>query len=818
MRNKINWRVVLVVSILLGLLAGPGHAEQYETKNIPWSGYWWPYNQCGLASGNGYFNSPSPLEKYEQYTLGYYPGALTQWYKQTYCGKDYPSWYGHCGHWAFAASWENYDILPSVIDNIIFRVGDKKGLLTLAHNDNNAVWGSAVEASEFHYWLLRYIRDAGRAFVADMDGGSEVWQYPLYKYEMTSKVDGSIESVDVKVYGASDFVDPDYIGTKDIMYRLTYDLYLDGNGDITGGAWTGSAADGDHPQKMHYLLSPNSDAQGLDYDQVVKIAKTKDDEYENGETAAALPPGTYNLILMDADVYELDAGQGDVLTLEIGILEGGGDTLTAVLTDKDGAVVNTFSLTSETGDDLKVTADNPPYTLRVYKEAYTTPGIYTLVYDLFKDDSMTCPYVPANGNWSGFSIVNDSDRPLTRLGITGYTEDGQPLQTLMTPGDMVAGEKRRFLFSSLPYRIHELSKINALRISADAPVSAVNLLGTESAVTAVTRSGYTGSRLVLPDSVMEMQKNKNMFGSVINESTLDADVTLTLYTAAGQSVKSVDVSLSPRQAYQFSTGTSPFYSVPESGWMDISAKSGTSTLSGYQYILREGEVEINQAVPVSSDTGIVPHIPNAADWETTLVLINTGSSQAQVVLHRMMAGTDTGSDVSLSIGAKAKAELQLDALFATTPGHGFYRSILSVSSDQALAGFYAYKARSQDDNITIPLMGSGDFSPTLLLPHNTQSSDWWTGIGLLNPNADQASVFIKPYGPDGQVMSNLVHTVSLQSGEYKVYNLKQMFGTVVGEIAFIRFEEKTGQSIGGFYLIDSQSKGICGGNLQNIEE
>jgi len=820
MKIRANLKIVLLVSIILGLFLVQAHPEQYETANIPWSGYWWPYNSCGLATGNGYYGAPSPLEKYEQYTKGYYPSTLTNWYEDTYCSSDeYPSWYGHCGHWALAATWENYDILPSVLNNIVFRVGDKKGLLTLAHNNDEAISGSAADPVDFHYWLLQYIKEAQTAFVADMDGSNEVWQYPLYKYDMSSTISGNTESVTVTVYAASDGVDPDYIGTKDISFTLTYELYLNGSDEITGGEWTGDCADGDRPQKLYYCLSPNTSASGLDYDTVVEIAKSVDDEYENGEESVLLPLGTHNLILLDADLYELGCQTGDLLNLDISIVEGGGDDLTAVLTDNDGKVIKTLDVTSDDGADLELTADNPPYYLKVYKEDYETPGIYTLVFDRFNDNFMTCPYVPTDGSWSGFSIVNPSGDTLANLMITGYTEEGQPLQTLMGPEDMAARQRRRLLFSNLPYRAHELSSMNALRIIADGPVTAVNLIGTGSAVTAVGGgSGSTSRHLVLPDSVAEMQTNANMFGSVINESTDDAKVTLTLYSAAGASVKSVDLTLSPRQAYEFRSGGSPFYSVPEAGWFDISSTDESAVLSGYQYILRDDAVEINPAVPVSSDTMIVPHIPNATNWDTSLVLINTGSQDADVLLHRIMAGTDTAKDVSISLGAKARTELELNSLFGTTSDDKYYRSILSISSDQDLAGYYAYKAVGQDDNVTVPVMTSSDLSPILLLPHNTQSNDWWTGIGLVNPNADQVKISVKPYGSDKKLMSALIQTITLNSGEYAVYNIKKMFGSQVEEITFVRFEETSGNSIGGFYLIDSASQGICGGSLQVIEE
>ena len=67
---------------------------------------------------------------------------------------------------------------------------------------------------EFHFWLLNYIKDQKKAFVADLLAGEEVWSFPIYRYEMQSSRSGNVESVSVRIYYANDFVPPDRIGTQ----------------------------------------------------------------------------------------------------------------------------------------------------------------------------------------------------------------------------------------------------------------------------------------------------------------------------------------------------------------------------------------------------------------------------------------------------------------------------------------------------------------------------------------------------------------------------------------------------------------------------
>ena len=140
----------------------------------------------GLGTGMDYRGRPAPLEKYNLLTTGVTSGlALTEYLDEHY-DPDAPSWYGLCLYWARAASYEHINILPSSENNIIFRVGDKKGLLTLAHKYDLGESGFGYLPEEFHFWLLKYIKDQRKAFVADLDAGDEMWSYPIYKYDMTT--------------------------------------------------------------------------------------------------------------------------------------------------------------------------------------------------------------------------------------------------------------------------------------------------------------------------------------------------------------------------------------------------------------------------------------------------------------------------------------------------------------------------------------------------------------------------------------------------------------------------------------------------------
>jgi peptidoglycan/LPS O-acetylase OafA/YrhL len=98
------------------------YQEAAQADDIPWSGYWWPFEFGGLATGRDYRGSPSPLEKYHLITAGVTTGDAINWYKDKYYKPDAQHWEGLCPAFAAAAVQENYSILPSTHENIVFRV------------------------------------------------------------------------------------------------------------------------------------------------------------------------------------------------------------------------------------------------------------------------------------------------------------------------------------------------------------------------------------------------------------------------------------------------------------------------------------------------------------------------------------------------------------------------------------------------------------------------------------------------------------------------------------------------------------------------
>lgn len=803
MNSKLFHHLLLIV--VAGILfPGTGLAlEVHEAEVTPWSGYWWPYYSGALATGQGYRGHPAPLEKYELFTQGLSPLAAVSWYKRNYYDSSAPGWYGLCAQWAWAAVYEPYQFFPSSEDNMVFRVGDKKGLLTLAHTDDLKETGSASDPDEFHYWLLHYIKDQGKAFVADIDSGREVWSHPIFRYEMERTVKDNVESVNVLIYYVSDFVHPDYRGSEIRYKRYTYDLYLEGDA-IVGGEWTGDSIE-DHPVRLTFPLAQNSEWPDLDYDLLVGLAQSRDDFLEQGEAVVSLAAGAYHLVLMDRDIYEIDCQPGDIFSLSVEKEAGSEENIEMVITDGTGNEIRRTLLEEDNlPDSLTLTCDNPPYRIYLSQSNYASdPNIYTISLDIEKEYRKAIPYVPKSGGWSGFAITNPGQSP-ANVSLTTYTEAGKPIHTVFGPARMEPNQRRVFLFDDLPVRTHEKQETEQLILASDMPVKLLNLhtTGSKGTMGAFVQGDawIQPQTRILPDTVPAMTPGYNLFGGIINRSFEPSEFSLAVYEPEGAMFSQKTLTLPSKESFRITPGRSPFYNMPNEGWIEIRLENGTADFDVYQYLNAPNGMESLFALPGDAADKIVPHVPPPGYWETDVTLINPTDQGNQVRLHLALAGADAGEDMEIYLNPREKRVINLGQIYGKFQTDPLYHSIVAIKGTHPIAGYYRYSA--PQDQVCLPLMDSRDFKSELVLPHYPgDDGHWWTGAGICNPFSADLTVKAEPYDNQG---NNLMtpKILNLKAGEYTVFMVADRFPEQSSKIAFVKFrvQGNEGGYIGGFYL------------------
>ncbi len=297
-----SW-MCLIIGCAVGLVAAPVLAadsgmqiERAEARFVPWSGYWWPLRAGGL---NG------PLARYDQVTGA---NALAWQKEHRPTDPDAPRWHGYCHAWAASCVMEPEPIEPVRVtahqDNtsLTLSIGDQKGMLAACHTHNVAnVYGRRTEegdepdgdlAPDVLWRLLKlYLDQQGVPLVLDIEPGPEVWNHPVYAYEIryTSPDETGLCQARLTLWLADDAVPPDYIGTKVRKQNYTFEFRMHGGSVVLGsGQWTGRSRQ-DHPDFAWYPFVARAENPEVQHQVVQQLVSRAPREPESPEPTLPEP-------------------------------------------------------------------------------------------------------------------------------------------------------------------------------------------------------------------------------------------------------------------------------------------------------------------------------------------------------------------------------------------------------------------------------------------------------------------------------------------------------------------------------------------------
>jgi hypothetical protein len=414
------------------------------------------------------------------------------------------------------------------------------------------------------------------------------------------------------------------------------------------------------------------------------------------------------------------------------------------------------------------------------------------------------PYLPKSGMWSGFALTNPDNVSQEGIVLATYDGEGYPIQTVLGPVDLQAGEKRVFFFNDLPWRRHEYATSERLVLFSQRPVGLLNLLGSaNSKMAAFVQGRNKGSHLVIPDVESFMSTDQSMTGAVINESVRETEVRIRVYAEDGDFKREVDVPLGRGEKLPIMPGSSPFYSLPSEGWIDIEAE-GDNQISGCQSLISAQAFETMFALPVRTGRRIIPHVPLPGRWMTRVTLVNPNDAENRIVFHPALAGGDSAEDLAIILGPYEKKEFEIQEWFGWQSGDVLFQSLIEVEGERPFVGYYSYAASSGlGDEASFPLLDESDFDTELILPHfpGTALGYWWTGIGLFNPTLYEVVIGVEAYDDQGERVETAISTLRLDPGAYEVMLVRSIGGDRASEISFVKFVVRDlGGVIGGFYL------------------
>lgn len=800
------WAVMLVLAVLAAPARVDAATEAAQAAFTPWSGYWWPTAVGGLATGLDYDGHPAPLEKYDNLVRGITNGPATQWYLDHNYDPDAPGWYGLCGAWSAAAVTEDIDFKPAILDKVLYKVGDKKGLVTVCHEFDDVIKANSHDPTVFHTWLLSYIKGAGLPFYAELDPSEEVWNYPVYRYELTTNVSDTKDSVTCRIWYADDQVDPDFMGTQALTKLYTYDLYKSGT-EITGGEWTGLSVI-DHPQQLTLPVTQHTDNPYLDCALVRELAGTNDDDLESAQPVA-LNPGDYLLLLLNQDVYRIDADPGDTIILNPAKDLNARASIRLQVRDATGQLAAEAFLTSAPRE-IVLPVISPPYTLTFSADSYGSDGIYALNFDLKKAFEFANTKIQKGYSWGGFAITNGGKGTCGKIVVVGYDQNGLPLSTYLGPFALAPGQKQTILTSDFDVLPIDREHLTGVKIVAAAPLAVANLFGYFGHNLSCYGPSPARSRLVIPDTSTNMDYSRSVKWGLYNPGLADLNAELTIYTPAGMPLESTNLVVPGNRALEYDANTSPFGDDENHGWVLVST-ANDQPLQAHTEWLENGVAKAEALGALGINRSFfVPQVVAKGAWNESVTLINVSNAVNSVTLTLVDQGELASATITLNPFEKATRELA--GLFPGVADATLDRSSLLIEAAEELSG-YVTLATSGDD-LYYPLLDQDDLRQELIMPHVASNSAWWSGFALFNPSpSESVAVLVEPTDGAGNRRSDLALAMTILPRSKSVQTIAGLFGAVGQDFSSVTFTTVSGPGLVGVYAIGSLDSPMLSGTV-----
>ncbi len=799
--SKIKLRPILLAGLLLLLvpLLVSGETLRGEAQSKPWSGYWWPLQQGELV--RGYQGHPSPIEKYDLYTKGYYPATATYAAQNQWYDPDVPYWYGFCNGWANAAIMEPIKIVPSVVNGIYLAVGDKKGLLAAYHSKDLTLSENCRSSpAPFHRYLLQYLGEQGQAVAANLDNSGEFWSYPIYKYEMTIAQGASYDQVHCTITYADDQgLSPDFEGTKIVEksyeYRLNKDAagnYISGNSSASG-EWTGASLI-DHPVLVWVPIGLRPDKNFIDYDEIRSMALSVDDELEGED----LVPGHHILLINadDKDFFELRPKIGEHIFLQVAFDRQSPFTEGAhMILRRNGVIVSDMALNfsrqlleidSETGSDY--------YQLSFIPDNDNSQAVVVQLYADFNTANEFWSYgFPSSKYWTGFASLAGSEN---RMYAEVVGEQGLPVNSGKKSDSLAAGQRCLGLFGTAAVADYFTvdNQPQAVKLSTISPAVSLVFSGNDQCLwgTSQCLTGGAARRLVIPwlRNGFNSAERGDLF--LHNLSLSGIDLTIHYHSEDGKYNAEREMSLPAKMIRSFGGLVDYPGGVSLDGWALI--ESDKDGLDGAILRTKGSIVKDQLSFLVPGKEKLIPHLAVGGGWDTTVCLYNPDSRDIRVNLIFNHAQTEP-KIYTISIPAYAQTVLQLDGAMWAIDNNKINGGWLKVESDHEFAGFFSYNFA--DSAASIALMESPE-NEVRWLPHVVCDENWWTGVAFVNFTEKIKTISLVALADNGRELERKEIEIGARGKEVRLAD-RYFTASIRDELVAIRLENGTGVAALGIF-------------------
>ncbi len=771
-------------------------AQTYEAAKTPWSGYWWPDTEGELV--NGYKNNQiSPLKKYDLLTVGVPNGPAMEYGRDFFYNPKGEDWHGLCFNWAMASILEKEPRYTSVHKNIVFHVGDKKGLLTAFYYRALYENRYAFDPKSFHELLEKNIRDRKSSFVMDLGSAEEVWTYPVFKYETEYSQIGDIRHYETTIYYAY-YTSPDRTGTMVGSDTYYYYFQLEGNVIVADGWESGSE---ERPPKIAYIplgRKPLSNSFDFDPELIRTISNAKDDPYSGNNSFAAASPiktGEYTLAALDSDFFKIYLEPSD--NLKIKATPEIPESLSIRIYDPE---LNEAAYYTEDGFILFESTDPGYHYVKIEPTDPDENMTYKLNILQILQHQAVFPLDP-EGNWvNGITFQRRFPEENGRVILSRIGKNGLPIES----GDLDSNMKH---YEGTCDSFNMFSpKGGYIRVDSDSPVFGMQALASGKyamkGCNAIS-SENASDELFFPHLTASLLGGWKTVIGLINIGEGEEEILLQGYDPNGSVVASTTIVLAAGEKREYDVYNS-FLINSES--MRAYATSGEQILLGYlEYFDNDSGFGVDTVTAASTERRgpllMMPHTPWNRQWYSGLAVMNTGNETTNVIFSAFDKGGELCSKNSHLLKPKQKLVRTVFSLFPDIQTKNISSIRIESESGEDLTGLALYGANSGMQLAGMPLLPPlGD---KLFLPHAAESADWGTGLGVTNAGDQPTTLTLFLFDDSGDLLDTAEK--SLAPGEQLLSTVRALFSSEpIGRFGYLAVAS-TGQiPLSAIYIIGSK--------------
>lgn len=711
---------------LIWLCAFPGLAaaetvEIYEADVKPWSGYWWPSSAGGMLTGIGYRGKPTVLDKLRAISP-VNTSAVDGWYKDNFYDPSDAVWEGLCYAWALAAMSEPEPTRGGVYKGVPLNIGDKKAFLTLAHVKDVTYRANGAEPLIFHQWILSFLKENKKPFAINLRFEEEIWFFPVFRAEVRSRDSATQTEFETIIWYASDFVSPDFVGTEKGFSRQTYILYKNNNG-YTHGEWTGESITNFPGSMLVTLERHGPPVDGFHMPTIEAAVAANADDLSSVE----IYPGSYSAFLEPEWARPLAVEAGERLELEFA-LENRQVSLPVTITDGKYAYTETVS---QANPRIRHLCRNARPVLSLHPEDRLMNSPFSLRFDLAREPLAVQTRRGVSFAWGGVAGLFDSPDG-GRAFVTMRGRDGRPLRSI--PVEAAGRSKFGQVFDPAEFDSWVFGRADQCEITSQQRPSLVGL-----AAYGRGMSAFSPLSVVGPQWVYGFLPGLGSAASfhVRNGEARAVSGVVRGWDSSGREVFTQDVKLAPHELKFFSWGAYPI-PAPQGASL-FSIDFGEARVGLEACFVTHGVVEMVPAAGEFSKEFLLSHYPNTSSWTSSVHILNSGNSTAEVGIETM----DGRRLHTVFVSPHCSAQVDTASLPATG-------KTLRARSNVDIAVHVRYQAAGEDWAM-LPLSRPDQARTEILVPH-LPDAPWWAGVILDNANAGACEVVLEYFAASGEML------------------------------------------------------------------